>query len=291
MNLPERIETPITRMLGIRYPIVAAPMFLVSGRPLVEAVGRAGAIAAIPSLNLRTHEEFKTFLEEFPRDVPFGVNLILKWGDRLEQDLKHIVDRKVPLVITSLGDPTEVIKVVRAYGGKVWSDVINLKHAEKACKAGVDALVAVSAGAGGHAGNLSPMVLGPWLKEKLKVPVVMAGGLSTGAHLASALALGMDAVYVGTRFIATHESSAPDDYKQALCEAGPEDLEFTKEVSGVHGNFLKSSLEKFRAGEGKAWKNVWSAGQAVAFIDRVERAEAVVGAMVRGYLEAKARLP
>ncbi|MHA7627682.1 NAD(P)H-dependent flavin oxidoreductase [Corallococcus sp. M7] len=288
---PSRIDTAVTQMLGIRYPIIAAPMFLVSNAALLEAAGRAGAIGAVPSLNYRTAQAYRDFLQTFPKDVPFGVNLILKWAERLEEDVAATVERKVPLVITSLGDPTPIVERVHAYGGKVWSDVISLRHAEKAVKAGVDALVAVGSGAGGHAGNLSPMVLGPWLKAELGVPVVLAGALSTGRHLAATLALGMDGAYVGTRFLATEEAGAAPDYKQALVDAGPEDLEYTKEVTGVHGNFIKSALERFRAGQGKAWKDTWSAGQGVAFVKDVLPAATVVERMVREYSEARAALP
>ncbi|RKG82238.1 nitronate monooxygenase [Corallococcus exercitus] len=288
---PSRIDTAVTRMLGIRYPIIAAPMFLVSNAALLEAAGRAGAIGAVPSLNYRTAQAYRDFLATFPKDVPFGVNLILKWAERLEEDVAATVERKVPLVITSLGDPTPIVERVHAYGGKVWSDVISLRHAEKAAKAGVDALVAVGSGAGGHAGNLSPMVLGPWLKAELGVPVVLAGALSTGRHLAATLALGMDGAYVGTRFLATEEAGAAPDYKQALVDSNPEDLEYTKEVTGVHGNFIKSALERFRAGQGKAWKDTWSAGQGVAFVKDVLPAATVVERMVREYSEARAALP
>ncbi|MCY1046504.1 nitronate monooxygenase [Corallococcus sp. bb12-1] len=288
---PSRIDTAVTRMLGIRYPIIAAPMFLVSNAALLEAAGRAGAIGAVPSLNYRTAQAYRDFLATFPKDVPFGVNLILKWAERLEEDMAATVERKVPLVITSLGDPTPVVERVHAYGGKVWSDVISLRHAEKAAKAGVDALVAVGSGAGGHAGHLSPLVLGPWLKQELGIPVVLAGALSTGRHLAATLAMGLDGAYLGTRFLATEEAGAAPDYKQALVDASPEDLEYTKEVTGVHGNFLKNALERFRAGQGKAWKDTWSAGHGVAFVKDVLPAAAVVERMVREYAEARAALP
>jgi nitronate monooxygenase len=267
-------------------------MFLASSPALLEAVGRAGAIAAIPTLNFRATEAYRDFLQTFPADVPFGVNLILKWAERLEADVKATVDRKVPLVITSLGDPTPVVQAVHAYGGKVWCDVIGLRHAEKAVKAGADALVAVGMGAGGHAGQMSPLVLGPWLKQKLGVPVVLAGALTTGRHLLASLALGCDAAYVGTRFLATDESWASAEHKRALVEAGPEDLEYTNEVSGVHGNFLKPSLVKFReGGAANKWKDVWSAGHGVAFIDDVLPAAAVVERMVREFSEAQGALP
>jgi len=281
----------LLQRLGVRYPVVAAPMFLVSNAPLLEAVGRAGAIGAVPSLNFRAHEQFRAFLDSFPREVPFGVNLILA-SDRAAADLDAVVERKVPLVITSLGDPTATIERVRGYGGMVWSDVIGLKHAQKAAKAGVDALVAVATGAGGHAGLLSPFVLGPWLKQELGVPVVIAGGLSQGRHLAAALALGAEAGYFGTRFIATRESAASPEYKEALLRVGPEDIEYSDEVTGVKGNYLRDSLQRHREGQGgKAWKDIWSAGQAVAFLEDIPPAGELVARLVAEYEAARGALP
>lgn len=283
------METAITRMLGIRYPIVAAPMFLVSNAPLLQAVAEAGGIGVIPSLNFRTHEGFREFLEAF-LDLPFGVNPILKDNPRLEVDLEAVVKRKVPLVVTSLGDPTRVVERVKAYGGVVWCDVVGYRHAKKAVEAGADALVAVAAGAGGHAGRVSPFVLGPWLKEAFGLPVLIAGGLATGRQLLAALALG-DGAYIGTRFIATRESAAPLEYKEALLRATPEEIEYTPEVTGVHANFLKESLARFRERGGKAWKEVYSAGHGVAFIRDIPSALEVVERLVAEYYEAKAALP
>jgi len=280
----------LLQRLGVRYPVVAAPMFLVSNAPLLEAVGRAGAIGAVPSLNFRTHEQLRAFLDAFPREVPFGVNLILA-SDRLAADLEAVVERKVPLVITSLGDPTATIERVRGYGGMVWSDVIGLKHAQKAAAAGADALVAVASGAGGHAGLISPFVLGPWLKEELGVPVVIAGGLSQGRHLAAALALGAEAAYFGTRFIATRESAASPEYKEALLKASPEDIEYSDEVTGVKGNYIRESLRKWRERGGKAWKDAWSAGQGVAFVEDVPAAGDLVARLVAEYEAARGALP
>lgn len=275
--------------LGVRYPIVAAPMFLVSNAPLLEAVGRAGAIGAVPTLNFRTHEQLRAFLDAFPREVPFGVNLILA-SERMAEDLRAVVERKVPLVITSLGDPTRVIEQVRGYGGMVWSDVIGLRHAQKAARAGVDALVAVASGAGGHAGTISPFVLGPWLREELGLPVVIAGGLSNGRHLMAALALGGEMAYFGTRFIATQESAAPPEFKQALIAAGPEDIEYSDLVTGVKGNYLRDSLQRWKELGGKAWKDAWSAGQGVAFVKDVPPAGELVARLVAEYEEARAAM-
>lgn len=284
------METAVARMLGIRYPIVAAPMFLVSNAPLLQAVAEAGAIGVIPSLNFRTHQAFREFLEAFPEGLKFGVNLILKDNPRLEEDLRAVVERKVPLVVTSLGDPTRVVEAVKGYGGVVWCDVVGLRHGKKAVEAGADALVAVACGAGGHAGQVSPFVLGPWLREELGVPVLIAGGIATGAQVLAALALG-DGAYIGTRFIATLESAAPLEYKEALLRAQPEDIVYTPEVTGVHANFLRESLERFRQGGGKAWKEVYSAGHGVAFIREIPSAKEVVARLVEEYERAKAQLP
>ncbi len=275
-------------MLGIRYPIVVAPMFLVSTPALLQAVAEAGAIAVIPSLNFRTHGEFAAFLEAFP-ELPFGVNLILRDNPRLQEDLEAVVRRRVPLVVTSLGDPAPVVERVKAYGGRVFADVVGLRHAKKAKHRGVDALVAVGCGAGGHAGRVNPLVLAPWLREELGLPVLMAGGLATGRHLLAALALA-DAGYFGTRFIASVESGAGRDYRRMLLRAGPEDVVYTDRVTGVPANFLAESLK--RAGPGaKPWKEVHSAGHSVAFVRAVLPAGELVRQIAEEYHRAKQELP
>ena len=275
-------------MLGIRYPIVVAPMFLVSTPALLEAAGRAGAIAVIPSLNFRTHREFSEFLDRFP-DLPFGVNLVLSGNPRLEEDLEAVARRRVPLVVTSLGDPGPVVERVKAYGGRVFADVVGLRHAKKAKARGVDALVAVACGAGGHAGRISPFVLAPWLKEETGLPVLVAGGLSNGRHLLAALALG-DAGYFGTRFIATPESGADDDYLAELAAATPEEVVYTDEVTGIPANFLRSSLA--RLGEGaRPWREVHSAGHGVAFVSGPTPTRQLIHGIAEEYHRAKAGLP
>ena len=286
----DRLETTITRMLGIRYPIVAAPMFLVSNRPLLEAVARAGGIGLIPPLNFRQHEDYRRFLADWPQGLPFGVNIILRHNPRLSEDLRATIEQRVPLVVTSLGDPTPVIEAVHDYGGKVWCDVVNLKHARKAATAGADALVAVASGAGGHAGSLSPFVLAPWLRRETGLPVLVAGGISTGAQMLAALALG-DGVYVGTRFIATEESGASEEYKQALVAATPDGVVYTPEVTGVSANFLRTSLERLGKEGVRPWKDVWSAGHGVAFIDDVPPVAELIKRLVGEYQRAKATLP
>jgi nitronate monooxygenase len=288
------IDTAITRMLGIRYPIIAAPMFIVSNVELVVAVAEAGAIAAFPSLNYRPVEEFRNAVREIRRrtNKPFGVNLVMKLTPRFEEDMKICLDEGVPLIITSLGNPTDIIKNAHTNGTKVFCDVINLKHALKVRDAGADAVIGVSAGAGGHAGALTPFVFIPYLKEKLGIPIISAGGIATGGAFAASLALGAEAAYVGTRFIASAESNAEAEYKQMCIDSEPEDVEYTPEVSGTHGYFFKKSLEKLRRGEASgAWKGIWSAGQNVGLINEVKPAAQIVHDLVREYEAARLGLP
>ncbi len=301
MELPDRIRTPLAERLGLRYPILCAPMFLVSNVDMLVAAGEAGALGASPSLNFRSTEELVAALAAIRArtPAPFGVNLIVK-APRLMEDLAACVIAKVPLVITSLGDPTPVVRAVHEYGGLVFCDVINLKHALKAQAAGADAVIAVGSGAGGHAGKISPLVLVPWLVRALQIPVVAAGGIATGEQVAAALALGAQMAYVGTRFIASTESPAPDDYKQMILRATPEDVEYTPEITGHPANFLKESLEAARAANvpqrapgiatPRAWKEVYSAGQTVGLIDDVRGVGQIVRDLVAGFVAARARL-
>jgi len=284
------LETVITRMLGIRYPIVAAPMFLVSNPPLLQAVARAGGIGLMPTLNFRQHADYRRFLEGWPAKLAFGVNIILRHNPRLAEDLKATIDHQVPLVVTSLGDPTPVIEAVHEYGGKVWCDVVSLRHAHKAAAAGADALVAVASGAGGHAGTVSPFVLAPWLRQETGLPVLVAGGISTGEQMLAALALG-DGVYIGTRFIATRESGASQEYKQALVAAEPDEIVYTPEVTGVPANFLRSSLGRLRREDARPWQDIWSAGHGVAFIKDILPVSKLIKQLITEYQQAKSALP
>lgn len=288
------IETPITRMLGIRYPIIAAPMFLVSNVDLVVAIGEAGGIAAFPSLNYRPVEEFRNAVREIRKrtNKPFGVNLVMKLTPRFEEDMRICLEEGVPLIITSLGNPTEIIKEAHKNGTKVFCDVVNLKHGQKVRDAGADAIIAVGTGAGGHAGAIAQNVLVPYLKEELGVPIIAAGGIATGGAIAAALALGAEAAYIGTRFIASTESNAEQAYKQMCVDSAPEDIEYTPEISGTHGNFFKKSVEAFRAGTAAgAWKDVWSAGQNVGLIKSIKPAGEIVADLVREYEAVRAGLP
>lgn len=292
--------TAITRMFGIRCPIIGAPMFLVSSPEMLIAMGEAGAMGAMPSLNARSTEAFREAIRTIKAktEAPFGVNLILMGNDRLEADLRVCAEEKVPLIITSLGDPTQVAQAVHGYGGKVFCDVVGVRHAQKAAKAGADALIAVASGAGGHAGGVSPFVLAPMLKAQSGLPVVAAGAIGHGAQVAAALALGADAAYVGTRFIASTEAPVPEAFKEALVAAQPEDIEYTPEITGHPANFLRGSLEAFRAAQAsgqdhemKRWRDVWSAGHGVGLIQEVASCRELVAQMMAQYEEAVANLP
>jgi nitronate monooxygenase len=289
-----RIDTSLTRLLGMRLPLIVAPMFLISNVEMVLAATAAGATAVIPSLNYRTTAAFREALAQLTEQAqgPFGVNLILLDNPRLADDLAACIEFGVPYLVTSLGNPTEVIAQAHAYGMKVLCDVVNLRHARKAVAAGADALVTVASGAGGHAGPISPMVLVPWLQRHLPVPIVAAGGLADGAGLASVLALGAGGAYMGTRFIAASEAPAPDEFKTMILAADPEMIETSAEVTGHPANFLKASLERFRQLPGqKAWKDAWSAGHSVALIDGIEPVGEIIARIVSEYEAARKALP
>ncbi|QQR82022.1 MAG: nitronate monooxygenase [Deltaproteobacteria bacterium] len=288
------MTTPFTQKLGIRYPIVVAPMFLISNPDMLVAAGEAGAIAIMPSLNLRTAELFEDALVDIKKrtSAPFGINLILLQNPRLQEDLDLIIKYKVPLVVTSLGNPAPVIEKVHAYGGLVFCDVINLQHAKKVKDVGADGLVTVSFGAGGHAGKVAANVLVPWLKKETGLPVLASGGISTGEQIHAALALGADAAYMGTRFIATQEAPAEEGYKQMILSAGPEDIVLSPEVTGHDCNFLKDSLARYSSGEVglKRWKDVWSAGQGVGLIHDSPTIKDLIDRLVSEYRESVLRI-
>lgn len=292
-------------MLGIDLPIIGAPMFLVSYPDLVVAVSEAGGVGSMPALNYRTIEELDRGLTEIRERTkrPIGINLILhkehnpNWMAQFEMCLKH----KVELIITSLGSPRTLIKEAKSVGAKVFCDVTTLRHAEIVAKSGADGLIAVAQGAGGHAGAISPFALIPYLKHALpEIPLVASGAISTGKQLLAALALGADAVYVGTRLIATPEAQAFPEYKQMLIDSSPEEIVYTPKISGIPANWLKRSLDKvdpsFKPETGlnvdaKSWKEVWSAGHGVSDIHEILPAAEVIQRMAREYLEIKKSLP
>ncbi len=282
----------------LSLPAIAAPMFLISGPKLVIECCKNGIVGTFPALNQRTSEgfeewlvEIKTELDKFEKETgkkaaPFGVNLIVhQTNPRVEADLKLCVKHKVPIIITSLGAVSQVVDAIHSYGGLVFHDIIKKRHAEKAQEAGVDGLILVAAGAGGHAGTTNPMTLVAEIKKFFKKTIILSGCISTGRDIASALQMGADLAYMGTRFINTEESKATDEYRQMIIDAGAGDVVYTASISGVHANFLGASLKaagiteedlkkdtKIDFGkeldtEAKAWKTIWSAGQGSASID------------------------
>jgi len=302
-----RIVTPLAARIGLRFPIVVAPMFIISNKEMILAAAEAGVLGAMPSLNLRTHEEFRETLA-FVRgrtERPFAINLTIKLTDpeRLEKDFQACLDHQVPVIITSYGNPTELARRAHEKGILVFHDVIHLDHARKAQAAGVDAIIGVASGAGGHAGTTSPFVLYPYLKRELTVPIIAAGCIATGGQIAASLALGAELVYMGTRFIASSECGADPAYKASTVGGKPDDVVYTDVVSGVHANFLKATLpqggpvdraaaqEAIQKGGGKRWKDIWSAGQGIALATEVQPIGRIVESLVREYADATSALP
>ena len=285
----------------LEIPAIAAPLFLISGPKLVIECCKNGIVGTFPALNQRTTAGFeqwviqiKTELEEFEKETgkkaaPFGVNLIVhNTNPRVRADLKVCVKHKIPIIITSLGAVSQLVGAVHSYGGLVYHDVIKKRHAEKAAEAGVDGLVLVSAGAGGHGGTINPMSLIAEIKKFFKKTIILSGCISTGRDIASAMQMGADFAYMGTRFINTKESLADDGYKNMIIKSDANDIVYTAAVSGVNANFLKPSLEAMgiseemwknskkidfgkdlsaAEAEAKAWKTIWSAGQGVTSIN------------------------
>ncbi|OGN43734.1 MAG: 2-nitropropane dioxygenase [Caulobacterales bacterium RIFCSPHIGHO2_01_FULL_70_19] len=271
---------PASLQPGLKLPVIAAPMFLVSGPDLVVEACNAGVIGTFPSLNQRTTEGYREWLRDIkarrnPDAAAFGVNHIVHpTNPRLLADMQVTVEEQVPLVITSLGAVRDVVEAVHGYGGVVFHDIANVRHARKAAQAGVDGLILVANGAGGHAGVVNPFALVEEVRGFFDGTIILSGCLSTGRDVAAALMMGADFAYMGTRFIATTESQAQPHYKEMIVEAGSMDITYTPAVSGIPANFLTPSLvengidpkslpeHKLDMGEeAKAWKTVWSAGQ------------------------------
>lgn len=283
------LETNLSKRLGLKYPIVCAPMFIISNKEMLLACAEAGILGAMPSLNARTIEGLRSDLEwlRAKTDKPFAINMTIGLTDphRLQEDVALCEEFRVPVWITSYGNPTEFVRRAKARGSTVFHDVVNLKHALKAQSAGVDAIIGVSAGAGGHAGRISPYALYPYLAEHLNVPVIAAGCISTGRQIVASLALGAELVYMGTRFIASSECGATQEYKDKVVECGPEDIVYTDKVSGVKANFIAETVPSGEAGgpEQKRWKDIWSAGHGVAEVKAVKPIEEIVEDLIREY--------
>ncbi len=315
-------------MMKIQLPIIAAPMFLVSNEDIVVEASEAGALGAFPALNYRPIEKYREALSAMRARTkkPIGVNIIVnKSNTRQGDDLRIALEHGVELFITSLGNPKDVIQEAHRNGAKVVCDVTNLEHALKVEDLGADGVIAVSQGAGGHAGPISPLVLIPWLRSRLKIPVIAAGGIADGRAMAACLALGADAVSVGTRFIASKEATIDSAYKDAVVKATPEDIVMTSRISGTPAAVIRtpyidkmgtelpwivkrlkdqSVTKKYvvplihlmgmkaleNAAEKPTWKTVWSAGQSVGAIDEVLSVREIISKMVREYAEAKGAL-
>lgn len=300
---------PIPAQLSaLKLPLIAAPMFLTSGPDLVTACCNAGVLGTFPALNQRSSAGFADWVDEIrarslPDAAPYGVNLIVhKSNPRLAEDMKVVVDKRVPLVITSLGAVPELVQAVQSYGGLVFHDVINRRHAEKAAEAGVDGIIGVAAGAGGHAGTMSPFALMAEIRQVFDGCLILSGAMNTGAQVAAARLMGADLAYFGTRFIATAEAMVPEGYKQMILESRMADVLYTPNISGVNANFLTKSI--LAAGldpanlpahakldlnaEAKAWKTLWSAGQGVGGIADVPQAADLIARLKEEYRAAMA---
>tara|TARA_Y100000739_G_scaffold177624_1_gene155542 strand:- start:2930 stop:3913 length:984 start_codon:yes stop_codon:yes gene_type:complete len=294
------MKDKISVFSNLSIPVIAAPLFLISGPKLVIECCKNGIVGTFPALNQRTSEGFeewviqiKTELDKFEKETgkkpaPFGVNLIVhNTNPRVQADLKICIKHKVPIIITSLGAVPRLVDAVHSYGGIVLHDIVKKRHAEKAAEAGVDGLILVSAGAGGHAGTINPMALISEVKGFFNKTIILSGCISNGRDVASAMQMGADYAYMGTRFINTKESRAPEDYKQMIINSGATDIVYTAAVSGVPASFLRPSLESMgiteemwaskakidfgkeldaAQAEAKAWSTIWSAGQGVTNI-------------------------
>ncbi len=297
----------------LSLPVVAAPMFLISGPKLVIECCKNGIVGTFPALNQRTSEGFEEWLIEIKQELdtfeketgkkaaPFGVNLIVHpTNPRLQADVMLCVKHKVPLVITSLGAVSQVVDAIHSYGGLVFHDIIKKRHAEKANEAGVDGLILVAAGAGGHGGTINPMTLVAEIKAFFDKTILLSGCISNGNDVAAAMQMGADLAYMGTRFINTEESKASDAYKEMIIDSTANDIIYTAAVSGVKANFLKGSLEAMgiteetwdkskkidfgeeldaAKAEAKAWKTIWSAGQGVATINKTTPVKELVDSL------------
>lgn len=300
----------------LKLPVIGSPLFIISVPELVIAQCKAGIIGSFPSLNARPIEQFEEWLQRLnreigPDDAPYAVNLIVhRSNDRLMADLELCVKYKVPMIITSLGARADVNEAIHSYGGIVMHDVISDKFARKAVEKGADGLIAVAAGAGGHAGTTSPFALVQEIRQWFDGPLALSGSIATGDAILAAQAMGADFGYIGSAFIATTEARAVEGYKQMIVDSKAEDIVYSSLFTGVHGNYLKPSIaaagmdpEKlpegdistmnFGSGSGsdaKAWKDIWGCGQGIGAVQAVLPAGELVARFKREYDAAKTRL-
>ena len=309
---------------NLELPVIAAPLFIISNPKLVIEQCKAGVIGSMPALNARPAAQLDEWLHEITETLaaynkanpdkpaaPFAINQIVhKSNDRLEHDMEMVVKYKVPVIITSLGARTDVNDAIHSYGGIVLHDIINDKFARKAIEKGADGLIAVAAGAGGHAGVKSPFALIQEIRTWFDGPVALSGSISTGGAVLAAQAMGADFAYIGSAFIATHEARASDAYKQAIVDGNSDDIVYSSLFTGVHGNYLKPSIiaagmdpdnlpdgdvktMNFAGGEGsksKAWKDIWGCGQGIGAVTEVTGAGALVARLKREYEQAQRRV-
>jgi nitronate monooxygenase len=308
----------------LRLPAIGAPMFIVSAPELVIAQCTAGIVGAFPALNARPKEKLEEWIVEIKEALaayrkahpeakvaPFAVNQIVHASnDRLDHDVEVCIRHQVPVQITSLRPPADVVQAAHSYGGVVFHDVISMRHAEKAAEQGVDGLILVCAGAGGHAGMLSPFALVPEVKRFFKGTIILSGSIATGGAILAAQAVGADLAYIGTRFLATEEANAQAAYKQMVVESAAADIVYTNLFSGVLGNYLKPSVRNagldpdnlpvadkskmnFASGgnsAAEAWRDIWGAGQGVGSIDDVPPVAALVARLEAEYRDARRAL-
>lgn len=318
MALPDALKT------RLRIPLIGAPMFIVSGPELVIAQCQAGIIGSFPALNARPQamlgewlkrirDELAEYADTHPEQPvsPYAVNQIVHSSNpRLMQDMETCVEHEVPIIITSLRPPEDVVTAVHSYGGLVFHDVISLRHARKAIGQGVDGIIAVCVGAGGHAGPMSPFALVKEIRKEFDGVIILSGSITNGGDVLAARAMGADLAYSGTRFIASNEANATPDYKQMIVDSAADDIIYSSLFTGVHGNYLKGSI--IRAGldpenlpdgskhdmdfakatktDAKAWKDIWGAGQGVGSIDSIQPARDIVLSIEREYRDTLAGL-
>ncbi|WP_127595633.1 NAD(P)H-dependent flavin oxidoreductase [Nitratireductor alexandrii] len=306
---------------NLRIPVVGSPLFIISHPPLVLAQCKAGIVGAFPALNARPEAQLHDWLAEITETLadhdakhpdrpaaPFAVNQIVhKSNSRLDHDLRACVEHKVPIVITSLGAVEEVNQAVHSYGGIVLHDIIHDRHARKAIEKGADGLIAVAAGAGGHAGTLSPFALVQEIRQWFDGPLLLSGAIANGGAILAAQAMGADMAYIGSPFIATHEARAVEDYKQMIVDSRAADIVYSNLFTGVHGNYLKGSIEaqgldpanlpvsdpskmNFDSRETKAWKQIWGCGQGIGAVTDIVGAGELVDRLAQEYEAAKTRL-
>lgn len=308
---------------NLRLPVIGSPLFIISHPALTLAQCKAGVIGAFPALNARPESQLDEWLAMITEDLadynaryperpaaPFAVNQIVHMSNkRLEHDLMLCVKYKVPIVISSLGAVPEVNAAVHSYGGIVLHDIINNRHANSAIRKGADGLIAVAAGAGGHAGTLSPFALVQEIRAWFDGPLLLAGSIATGGAILAAEAMGADMAYIGTPFIATEEARASDGYKQAIVEGAAADIVYSNYFTGVHGNYLKPSIRaagldpdnlpdadpskmdfEQATGGAKAWKDIWGSGQGIGAIKAVEPVAKLVDRLEAEYQAARTRL-